>query len=288
MMEIEPGATGEHLGRSALFATARVRRSAEVLKRRFGPLLGRTLVGSAASVVFDAETGIVLRYVALDDDGAPIETREFTRLAVDEPIEDERFTFETRPGQRVVTPDEMWLAQLEESGVDVAGIDPDDPRAVRAAMWPARPGGDAAPASSRQPRREVVAPLGPPPADEDAARAAVEEAVRRYGDTDEAGVHAWIERGELLGGAFETARSRHRQMAEHPTTFRCEEVVFLRDDEALVSYSIEIPGMIRMPGQRGRVVRRGDRWLVSYDTAAAVFEQAGVRVPPLGEEGDPI
>lgn len=283
MMEIEPDHPGEHLGRPVVFAHARLRESAERVRRRFGPLMGRTVVTSTASVVFDAETGIVLRYVALDDDGAPIETREFTQIVVDEPIEAERFTFTLRPGQRVVTPNEMWLEHLAETGVDVTGIDPDDQRAVRAAMASARPGGGGGAPFPRRPRREVVAPLGPPPEDEDAARAAVEEAISRYGDTDEIGTHAWIERGELLTDAFVAARSRHQQMGERGTTFRCEEVVFVHDDEALVSYAIEIPGMIQLAGQRGRVVRRGDRWLVSYDTAAAVFEQAGVRVPSLDD-----
>jgi hypothetical protein len=63
-----------------------------------------------------------------------------------------------------------------------------------------------------------------------------------------------------------------------------DDIVFLRSDEAVVWFSVEVDGN-RFPmvnGREGRAVRVGDRWLIEHATLVDLLRFARVIVPPAG------
>ncbi len=78
-----------HRGRPAVVAAAVRRGTAAGLMARFGPVVGGIAVGVTADVIIDEATGLALRYVARDGDGAVISIHEYTSITVGEPVDEE-------------------------------------------------------------------------------------------------------------------------------------------------------------------------------------------------------
>jgi hypothetical protein len=127
---------------------------------------------------------------------------------------------------------------------------------------------------------------GPPPEDEVAARAAVEDVFSRMLDVDETdGSIPAIDGGEELGQVLEAAGQRHG-VSQDPkqSTVKVDGLRFVNDREARVVYSLTISGpfsgspMIR--GRPGRAILVDGQWKVARDTFAAFMQVAGFTLPP--------
>ena len=175
---------------------------------------------------------------------------------------------------------------LERAGVDVARPRPDRPAAVvrpststSAARARGRGSAGEADARGRRPLAETVLPLGPPPDDEDDARAQIAEAVTGIAPDDRA-LAGRIERGQLLDDLDPVHRQPPDALRGQTVTVALLDVVFLREDEAIIEFEIRMSGGGRIP-MPGRAVRRDGRWLVSYDTIANLRKMGGQSVPSL-------
>ena len=89
-------------------------------------------------------------------------------------------------------------------------------------------------------------------------------------------------RGELLDRHAEGSPkpAPHPMVGDQTVEFVLGDVAFLRDDEALVDFEIRLSLGGRLP-TKGRVVRLGRRWLLSYDSWANLQEMGGSPVPSL-------
>jgi hypothetical protein len=255
------------------------------------PVIRGILAGQGGNASIDAGSGLVLRYESRDGDGRPMSRHEFVAIEVDEPIPDEVFTYDIPPERRERSPGERQLELLEAAGVDVRGIDPEDSVALRRAVneHARRSRGDQpAPGPSgpfpraRRPLAEIVEPLGPPPKDVDAAKVQIAEALQALGPDGQPKAGR-IERGEVLDAAG--PERVHPLLRGKTVTTELLDVVFLRDDEAVVDVIVHVSGGIDVPF-KGRVVCRDDRWLLSYDTVAHLRQLGGEQVPSLLDEPD--
>ncbi len=130
----------------------------------------------------------------------------------------------------------------------------------------------------RAPEGEVVFPprlFGTAP--DDKAVDGVVSAIRTtFGvHPDELGASRPVEDAEELEPYFAEAGRRFRV---RPAGTRVERVRFLDDDVAEVEFVITLSGGGTFPFG-GRVIRRGDRWLMSRQTVISVLQRAGVAVP---------
>jgi hypothetical protein len=125
-------------------------------------------------------------------------------------------------------------------------------------------------------------PLGDPPADEAAAREEIVRAFDHLGDVDDAGVSLVnVQSGRGLVGPLREAQKRVPGAADEPARLIVDDVKFLRPDEAVVWFSVEVNGA-RFPmvdGREGRAVKVGDRWLIEHATIADLLSFGGATVP---------
>lgn len=82
----------------------------------------------------------------------------------------------------------------------------------------------------------------------------------------------YLEDAEQLAPLFVEAAARH---APHGASTRVDRVRFVDDDTAEVRFQIMVGGP-GGPGIEGRLIRRGDTWLVTRQTALRVLAMAGV------------
>lgn len=268
-------------GRPCLKVAATLRNSKGA--RGFDP--GAVLLGGTDhSLWIDGETGIVLRHVTLIDD-EPCAVTEFTEVRINPPIADLEFEFVPPSGADVEQHVELLLRMAEQQGADLTGIDREDPRAVQAAihdtMRPDRP----IPEVRLEEQRAKHVPVGDPPDDEAAARSSIEHAFTHYDEVDETGTALVnVQRGEGLAGPLREAQHRVPVPVGGRAHIVVDDIVFLRSDEAVVWFSVEVDGN-RFPmvnGREGRAVRVGDRWLIEHATLVDLLRFARVIVPPAG------
>ena len=127
---------------------------------------------------------------------------------------------------------------------------------------------------------------GPPPEDEEAARAAVEDVFCRMLDVDETdGSIPAVDEGEKLGPLLEAAGQRHGVSRDtEKTTVNVDGIRFVNDHEARVVYSLTVNGpfsgspMLR--GRQGRAILVEGEWKVARDSFAAFMQVAGFNLPP--------
>jgi len=268
----------EVAGRSCLQVRATLHGSGGA--RRFNPLDIR--LGAADHIFwFDAMTGVALRHVALVD-GEPCTITEFKELRINPPLDDVDFQFVAPPGAIVEGQVDHLLRLAEQRGADLTGVDRDDLQAVQAAiqqvMRPDRP----TPAVRLHLQMVKHVPLGDPPADEAAAREEIVRAFDHLGDVDDAGVSLVnVQSGRGLVGPLREAQKRVPGAADEPARLIVDDVKFLRPDEAVVWFSVEVNGA-RFPmvdGREGRAVKIGDRWLIEHATIADLLSFGGATVP---------
>jgi hypothetical protein len=172
-------------------------------------------------------------------------------------------------------------------GVPEAKVDL-DAGAIRAAaeaaesLWEEEP--DSSPALFPPPGFGVAfapdpAPTGRVPADEAAARRAVEAAFTGMQQlrNDEM---VNVEGGERLG---QTLRDVHQRFGGTAQTaiHQVERVVFISDTEAAVWFSVWLGASPYLPPHRGAAVLVDGRWKVSRTTFCALLARVGLACPPV-------
>ena len=231
---------------------------------------------------FDEVTGVVLRHVGLVDD-EPCTIIEFKEVRVNPPLTDLDFLFIAPPDAIVERQVDQMVRMEERRDVDLTGVDREDPRAVQAAMYDMMRANGPTPEVGLTLQKAKHVPVGASPADEAAARESIEHAFNHLGDVDEDGLALVnVQSGRGLVGPLREAQKRVPGAADVPASLIVDDVKFLRLDEAIVWYSVDVNGE-RFPmvnGREGRAVKVGDRWLIEHATIADLVEFAGIVVPP--------
>ncbi len=250
-------------------------------------LAGSGLIGAdRVRLDVDPRTGVLLR-VRSWFEGQPAMEMAFEALEYDAPLVHDPFRYDAEPGTEVRTDRERRRQMLEHLGVDPSDVDVDDEQAVQEAIRARGPMGPPGPMTPPVPgTRPQLAdrhmPVGPPPEDVDAARAAVIEAVEHMNDIDDGGGLPNVQGGSNLGAAVEAAGARVD--VEDKATFVVDDVVFVREDEAVVAFRVMVPIAAGGFPQTGRVSRIGDHWKVERATLCTLLGMAGVECPPAPEE----
>lgn len=254
-----------------------------------GPSAGRFLPSAVRlggidhTYWFDEVTGIVLRHVGLVDD-EPCTITEFTEIRVNPPLTDLDFEFVTPPGAVVSRQVDQLVQMAEARGVDLSGVDREDSVAVQEALHRSMRPDAPTPAAQLSMQRAKHVPVGDPPRDEAAARESIEYAFNHLGEVDEDGDGVTlvnVQSGKGLVEPLKEAQKRVPGAADQPASLIVDDVKFLRPDEAVVWFSVEVNGE-RFPmvnGREGRAVKVGDRWLIERATIADLLGFAGVVVP---------
>jgi hypothetical protein len=231
---------------------------------------------------FDADTGIVLRHVGLVD-GEPCTISEFKEVVLDPVVSDLDFAFLRTPGAVVVRQVDYLIRLAEHRGISLAGVDLDDINAVQEAVHAGM--GNAEPTLEARLARQKAkhVPVGKPPADEATAREAIDYAFSHHDEVDGSGRDLVnVQAGHRLAGPLDEARQRIPGGAGSTISIVVDDVLFLRSDEAVVWFSIDVDGT-RVPvvnGREGRALEVGGRWVIERATIADLLNLAGVAVPP--------
>jgi hypothetical protein len=134
------------------------------------------------------------------------------------------------------------------------------------------------------PRSEAI---GPPPEDEDSARAQIGEAFSRMLTADENGDVPAVDGGSNLGECLAEAAQRHGVENQGSTTkVTADFVRFINDHEAQVFYSVivAVPFSANFPNRTGRAVLADGVWKVARETFCEFMQMAGVTCPPRGKD----
>lgn len=136
------------------------------------------------------------------------------------------------------------------------------------------------------PRAQV---FGPPPEDEAAARAAVEDAYANMMTADDTGNVSTVDGGSNLGACLEEARDRHRVRVDDDmpgATVTVDMLRFVNDHEARVLFTINVGPPLNQSfgGRMGRAVFIDGEWKVARETFCEFMGMAGVQCPPHPDE----
>lgn len=234
---------------------------------------------------FDAVTGIVLRHVGMIDD-EPCTIPEFKEVRINPPLGDLDFTFVPPPDAVIVRQVDQLVRMAETQGIDLTGVDGEDVQAVLAAISDATRPHMPAPEAQLKVRKAKHVPVGDPPDDEHAARASIEYAFTHQDEVDASGDGLLnVQGGSGLVGPLHEAQKRIPGGGEASATIVVDDVLFLRSDEAVVWFSLEVDGnrFGMVDGREGRAVKIGDRWMIERATIVDLLGFAGVMVPPPEE-----
>lgn len=231
---------------------------------------------------FDAETGIVLRHVGTLDD-QPCSIHEFGDVKLNDTIEAETFRFTPPQGATVERSIDGLLRRAKQRGVDLSNVDRDNPAAVRQAFQESMRRGVPSSGRMKKTRRAKHVPIGPPPADPAEARRQIEYA---YTHQDETGADGTtlvnVQSGENMAPLLVRARKRVPNSNPESVTTVVDDVLFLRPDEAVVWFSVEIDGQRfgMVYGREGRAVVVDGTWKMERATLVDLLNFAGVTYPP--------
>jgi hypothetical protein len=269
----------EVIGRPCLKVEARTRTTREIM--RMMPIVLR-LGGIEHGLWFDAETGVLLRHVGLVDD-EPCAITEFKDIAFGLPESELESMFRPPGGADVNRHIDALIAVAEAQGIDLAGVDREDPQAVRAAIsFHRQRHGTPPPQETMARRRTRFVPMGPPPDDEEGARAAIEYAYSHHDETDVSGQDLVnVQSGKGMAGPLREAKQRIPGGPGVEAKIVVDDIMFLRSDEAVVWFAMEVDGgrMSILDGQAGRALRVGGRWVIERASMVGLLEMAGVTVP---------
>jgi outer membrane lipoprotein-sorting protein len=255
------------------------------------PRAGRLLPGAVRlgginhTYWFDATTGIVLRHVGLID-GEPCTITEFKEVRINPPLTDLDFEFVPPPDVVVTRQVDHLIHMAEVRGVDLTGVDREDQQALQEAISRSMRPSQPTPEARLILQKAKHVPVGDPPAGEAAARESIKYAFNHLGEVGEEGsALVNVQSGRGLVGPLQEAQKRVPGAADSPASLMVDDIKFLRPDEAVVWYSVEVNGE-RFPmvnGREGRAVTVGGRWLIEHATIADLLGFAGVTVPAPAE-----
>ncbi len=207
-------------------------------------------------------------------EGEVISRFEITELVVGQPIEPAVFAFDSPDGSPVRSQGEMWLERLRARGVDVTGIDPEDPAQVQEAMRTTM-GARHTPVDVEQLAAQHV-PKGPPPADEAAARRDIEV----LGSTWANGARM-APVSSTSSGVKISARARRRSKSGSRNTSTKELGPRRRRSNSSTHRRLSSGLSHPVIGIReGRAVLVDGKWKVSRATWSGLLAGAGVICPP--------
>jgi len=230
---------------------------------------------------FDAGTGIVLRHVGLVD-GEPCTITEFKEVVLDPEVSDLDFAFLRTPGAIVVRQVDHMIRLAEIRGISLEGVDLDDTKAVQEAINADMRTGNPAPQARLAMQKAKHVPVGDPPSDEAAARQAIEYVFSHHDEVDGSGRDLVnVQAGHRLAGPLAEARQRIPGGPGFSTSMVVDDIMFLRSDEAVVWFSIEVDGtrLSAVNGREGRAVKVEDRWVIERATIADLLALARVTLP---------
>ncbi len=128
-----------------------------------------------------------------------------------------------------------------------------------------------------------VIPTGPPPDDQDRARAEIATAFANHGTASADGASApHVERGEDLGPTLAMVKERNRAIApeDAEVVISVPEIVFIDAEHAAVWFSVSINGRTALPRRRGDAVVVDDMWKMARSTFCQIMSMGGVPCPP--------
>ncbi|HMD45137.1 MAG TPA: Clp protease N-terminal domain-containing protein [Acidimicrobiales bacterium] len=134
----------------------------------------------------------------------------------------------------------------------------------------------------RERRQRLLSPppvSGPPPADEIAARTAIERAVADFFTIDAEGAVPAVEDGSDLGRYLEQAAGHPSVPPDTLPDVVVDAVVFENEDQAAVWFTIWVDGEAMLTRHRGDALRVDGDWKVSRATFCDVMARAGVLCP---------
>jgi hypothetical protein len=185
------------------------------------------------------------------------------------------------------------VVYCSQCGMTLHTVGSDQAVTTQAMRQPKAPDRDT-PITRRFPLRQRpsnIEQTGPPPTDEESARAAIRQAFADMGEIDEKkGNVPSVEGSEGLVAcreqATELARSRYGGQVPNVTVeFMVDAIWFVNDHEAVVTYTAQITGSlnITLGGRPGRAIVVGGEWKVTRDTYCAWVRTGGVECPPRKE-----
>jgi len=260
----------------------RVNASTAPVKAHRGPMFpGMGLSGIDHTIWFDAVTGMILRHVGLFK-GERCSVSEFSDIEVDGPIDESQFTYtpdsETTVERRV----DQLIRMAEQRGIDLTGVDRSDEIAIQGALHAVLQPHFPTPEDTKATRRAKHIPMGPPPGDEAAAQAGIEYAYLNNSEVaDDGTTLVNVQGGEGLSEPLRQAGTRVPSTSEADVKMVVDDVLFLRPDEAVVWFGVEVDGQrfAMVDGREGRAVLVDGRWMIEHATMVDLIGFAGVAVP---------
>jgi hypothetical protein len=141
--------------------------------------------------------------------------------------------------------------------------------------------GRSQPRSAAPARFVLVDSGGPPPEDEDAARAEIAAAYLASATASEDGRSVpSVELGADLGPTLLQALERNPFPPPAKSSIDVDAVAFIDADHAAVWFTITIEGIPRLSNQRGEAVVVDGAWKMARSTFCALMASAGVACPP--------
>lgn len=277
-LRFEEPVDDEIAGRHCLRSTAKTEGRRHTIRQ---VPLGMRLGGLDHTFWFDSATGIVLRHVGMIGD-EPCAITELKELAFNQPVSEEISRTALPPTTNVVRQIDQLVAMAEMRGVDLTGVDRTDLGAVQAAFSDRTRPHQALPKARIEMQRSKHFPVGEPPEDEVAARASIEHAYERFSDRDETGESLVnVQAGEDLAAPLQEAGRRVPGAQEGVVRLVVDDIKFLRPDEAVVWFSLEVEGnrMGMVNGREGRALLVNNRWMIERATLVDLIGFAGVSVP---------
>ena len=123
--------------------------------------------------------------------------------------------------------------------------------------------------------------MGPPPEDEDAARAEIAAAYAASATASEDGRSVpSVETGANLGPTLLRAQERSPFPAPAEVSIDVNDVLFLDQAHAAVWFTITIDGSPRLGNHRGDAVVVDGAWKMARATFCDLMRSAGVECPP--------
>jgi hypothetical protein len=127
----------------------------------------------------------------------------------------------------------------------------------------------------------LVETAGPPPEDEDAARAEIAAAFASSATPSEDGASVpSVEGGANLGPTLLAAQGRSPFPPSAEVSIDVDYIAFLDPEHAAVSFTITIGGVPRLPDRRGDAVVVDGAWKMARSTFCELMRVAGVDCPP--------
>jgi hypothetical protein len=127
----------------------------------------------------------------------------------------------------------------------------------------------------------LVDTAGPPPEDEDAARAEIAAAFASSATPSEDGASVpSVEAGANLGPALLAAQGRSPFPPPAEVSIDVDHIAFLDPEHAAVSFTITIGGVPRLRDRRGDAVVVDGAWKMARSTFCELMSLAGVDCPP--------